>query len=315
MTGSLRSFFAIVFLGLVTSRLNAQSDLLYGVFPWQWNASVTGSISNISLSHWADGGDEYSYVAGLKFAIDPSWSDGRWSFIGSWDGRFATFGGKSLPPRKTEDRLELNGKIGRVIWSTDSRSLSLHVTAFVNLLTQFLPDYDFIGDPKGTHYISNFMAPGYVTDGLGLDLRSDSLNLSVTITPIASKQTLVLDRGIDVTYFGVDPGRRTESSLGAYARITFAHDIFERTRFNVKTILFSDYSERSTVDLSGFAELDFRVTDYLTVFTSLQILNDDDMKIRLYADLDGDGSSDDFAGIGHGIQLYGQLGVGVTVSF
>jgi hypothetical protein len=292
-----------------------QDDISFRPSDWQWNGSITGTISHVSFSNWAGGDGDYSYVAGMKLRIDPTWSNGRWSLVGSWDGRFSTFGGKSLPPRKTEDRFELNLKFGHMFWKSDWLASSFHIVIFSDLHTQFLPDYDFIGDPNGSHYISNFMAPGYLTDGIGLDFRSDSLNLSIVVTPIASKQSIVLDRGVDGTYFGLDKGRHINSNPGAYARITFSKEVLRKTTLSIKSIFFADYTEKATVDLSFLGEIDYRITSFLKLYVSLQMLNDDDMKVRLYADLDGDGSSDDFAGLGKQLQLYGQFGVGINVDF
>lgn len=292
-----------------------QNDLSFSPSEWQWNASVTGTISHISFKKWAGNGGEYSYVAGINMRIDPTWSDGVWSFSGSWDGRFSTFGGNSLPPHKTEDRLELNLKCGRVMWKSDLLSSSFHVVVFGDLHTYFLPDYDFIGDPDGAHYTSNFMAPGYVTDGIGLDFRSDSLNLTITVSPFASKQTFVLDRGVDPTSFGLGADQKMKSTPGAYAHIRLSEEIFPRTILSVKSIFFADYSRKTGLDISALGELDYKITSFLKLYVSLQVLKDDDMKVRLYDDLDGDGSDDDFAGIGPEVQLYGQFGVGLNVNF
>ena len=295
--------------------LFSEDNLSFQPSNWQLNGTVTGTLSHVSFSNWAGNGADYSYVAGLKLRIDPTWSNDRWSFAGSWDGRFSTFGGNTLPPRKTEDRFELNLKFGYVVWKTEWLASSLHLISFTDLHTQFLPDYDFVGDPDGSHYIGNFMAPGYLTDGIGLDYRSDSLNLSIVVTPFASKQTIVLDRGVDGTYFGLDKNQYINSNPGAYARITFSKEVLPKTTLSIKSIFFADYTEKATVDLSFLGEIDYRITSFLKLYASLQMLNDDDMKVRLYEDLDGDGSSDDFAGLGKRLQMYGQIGIGINVDF
>ena len=300
---------------LLRAPLAAQEDLTFRPSGWAWNAAITGTISNVSFRNWAGDGGEYSYVAGVNIRIDPSWSSNRWSFVGSWDGRFSTFGGNSLPPRKTEDRLEMNFKIGRQFWYHPTLGSSFHVVLFGDLHTQFLPDYDLTADPGGRNYTSNFMAPGWITDGIGLDYRSDTLNLSVVVTPIASKEMIVLDRGVNRTNYGIDPGRNIKTSPGAYASITFDREIFSKTKLSLKSIFFKDYSEKSTVDVSFFGELDYSFTSFLKVYASLQVINDDDIKVNLYEDLDGDGSSDDFAGVAQKIQVYGQVGIGLSLNF
>jgi hypothetical protein len=312
LSGRLRLSLVIV---LCSWHLPAQEKLSFQPASWQWNANVTGTISQVSFSNWTAGGDDYSFLAGLKSSIDPEWSDSLWNFSGSWEGRFSVFGGRHLPPQKTEDRLELNLKFGREIWRSATLASSLYCVAFTDLQSQFLPDYDLIGDPGGGQYVSNFLAPGYVTDGFGLDYRSDSLGLSVVLTPISTKQTLIYDRGVDRTLYNMHPGQRVRSSPGAYARINFSKELLSRTTLTVKTILFADYSEKSTVDVSFFGEVDYQVLSFLKLYLSLQMLHDDDINVRLYEDLDGDGSSDDFAGVGRRLQLFGQFGIGIGIDF
>jgi hypothetical protein len=309
----------LLFVSLLSSTytldLFAQGNLSFYTSPWQWNASITGTLSHVSFRNWADDGDNFSYLVGMKMNIDPTWSNNGWSFAGAWDGQFSTFGGNSIRPRKTSDRLELNAKFGRMLWKSDWFGSSLHVVLFSDLLTQFLRNFDDSDDPNGTNYTKNFMAPGSLTDGLGLDYRSDSLGLSIVLTPIASKQTIVLDNGVDGTTFGLDTNQHINSHPGAYAHIRLKKEIFPNTTLSIKSIFFADYSERSTVDLSFLGEVDYQVTSFLKLYVSLQMLNDDDMKISLYEDLDGDGNPDDFAGFSHELQLYGQLGVGINIDF
>lgn len=311
-SGGLRFFILII---TCSWHLSAQDKLYFRPASWQWNASVTGTISQVSFSNWTAVGGDYSFIAGLKSTINPSWSDGLWSFDGSWDGRFSVFGGRHLPPQKSEDRLELNLKFGRLAWHDSDGAASLYFVAFADLQTQFLPDYDLIGDPGGREYTKNFLAPGYVTNGVGVDFRDDSLGLSIVLTPIASKQTLIYDRGIDRTLYAMSPGQRVRSSPGAYAHLSFSDEVFPRTTVLVKSILFQDYSEKSTVDFAFLGEVDYRVISFLKLYVSVQMLHDDDINVRLYEDIDGDGSSDDFAGIGRRLQLYGQLGIGISVDF
>ena len=105
-------FYLSLFFIPASVELIAQDNLSFSPSPWQWNASITGTLSYVSFKNWSAVGEDFSYVVGMKMYIDPTWSNNGWSFAGAWDGRFSTFGGNSLPPRKTEDRLELNLKFG-----------------------------------------------------------------------------------------------------------------------------------------------------------------------------------------------------------
>jgi hypothetical protein len=295
--------------------LYAQDDFDFQPSQWRWNGQISGSISHVSFKNWTANNNEFSYVAGLSSRLYPKYSDNSWIFIGSWDGRFSMFGGNSQPLRKTEDRLELNLKFGRSLWSNSERSTSLYIILFNDLQTQFLPEYDRFADPHKPHYISNFLAPGYMTNGIGVDFRFDSLNLSIVVTPIAMKQTMVFDRGVDRTYYGLDTNQNIENVSGAYTRLIFSKEIFSKITLSMKSIFFVDYSEQFFIDVSFFGEIDYAITSYLKLYTSLHILSDDDLKVRLYEDLDADGLSDDFAGVGQHLQLYGQMGIMISINF
>ncbi len=276
---------------------------------FHWQGNVEASFTHMSFSNWSAGGDEYSYALGLKSNLNPSASNGMWSFNASWDGEFSMMKSKSLPVRKTNDRLDFSLKFGRKVWN------SLHLVVAADLQSQFWPGYDIYEDPDQEHYVSNFMAPGYLLAGLALDLRLDSLNLSVLCTPVASKITYVLDHGVDPTSYSINPGKKTHTEFGAYVHVTFSKEILPKTNATIKSVVFVNYAERFEPDLSLHGELDYNITSFLKLFASVQLLNDDDIKVRVYEDLDHDGSSDDFAGVGPRLQSTVQLGLLFSISF
>jgi hypothetical protein len=303
--------FAIFFL---TVQCFAQYDDQFAEQPWRWNASIDLSVANVHFSNWVAGG-EYSYLLGLNSSLDPSWMNDTWSFESRWDGEYTVFKSKTVPLHKVLDRLDWTMRFGYRLTPTISLSL------FGELQTQFWPGYGYFAQPNDDGsigpipYISNFMAPGYLTTGLGLEMKDDSLGLSVLITPLSMKQTYVLDKGVDPTTYGLDTGATVLRQPGAHSHIRFKKEIFSRTTLDIKTILFIDYSNTFAIDLSMRTEVDVKVLSYLKVFAAIQLLDDKDLKVSLYEDLDGDGRSDDFAGVGPRLQIFGQIGIALTLSF
>jgi hypothetical protein len=286
----------------------AQSDLDFEKSHFTWNASLDATAANITYSNWVAGGD-YSYLLGLKSSMYPSWSNGKWGMRSTWYGKYNVFKSKDTVPRKTEDRLELTIEFGYRL------SSQLYVVVFSDLQSQFWPGYDSYSDNSNPAYISNFMAPGFLLSGAALTMRDDSLNASFSITPLVAKLTYVLDRGVDVTKYGVDPGAKVHSQPGAYLCLTMNTEIIRNVTLDTKAVIFADYSQQLSPDLSFRGELTYKVAKYFGVYCSLQALNDDDINVSLYEDLDHDGDSDDFAGVGHRLQVYTQVGISFSIKF
>lgn len=291
---------------LMATTSPAQDDLTFGANPWTWNGSVSATVGQVSFTHWAAGG-EFSYLLGLNSTISPQWSDSLWSFVGSWYGKYSVFKRKSEPARKVDDDLELSVKFGRMLFP------SFHAVVFADLQSQFWPGYDFY--MSSTAYTSNFMAPGYLTNGLGLDYRTNDQVLSIILSPFSSKETIVLDHGVDPTQYGVKKGKHVFGAPGAYSKITVNGKIIGSLSGNFRAILFKDYTRRVSPDLSFKGQLDYQLLSFLQLYFRLDLLNDDDINVNLYEDLDNDGSADDFAGVGPRLQVSTQLGIAVSVSF
>lgn len=300
-----RVFFFCLFFGAL-SVSEAQDDLSYDPTPWSWNGSVSATIGHVSFDNWAAGG-EVSYLLGLNSTVNPQWSDSIWSFTASWYGRFSIFKRKSDPARKVDDNLELSFKFGRLLAS------SFHAVVFADLHSQFWPGYDYF--MSSTAYTSNFMAPGHLTTGIGLDYRTASQILSIVFTPLAVKEIFVLDRGVDPTQYGVAAGRHSFGAPGGYSKITVSGTILDRFSGNFRAIVFMDYSRRTSPDLSLTTELEYELLSFLKLYGSLRLLNDDDINVNLYEDLDKDGSADDFVGVGPRLQVSTQLRIEISVVF
>ena len=310
----LRHFLFVTLCLSILSPVYSDDDFTFQPVKWEWGGEITGKFSHASFRNWtADGGD-YAYDAGITTSLEPRWADSVWSFNASWDGRYSVMGGKSFKFKKTEDKLEINLKFGRNVWTSQKKTEAVYLVAFGDLQTQFAPQFDDIGDPSQRHYISNFMSPGFITDGISMDYRNNFLGLSIAATPLASKITMVYDKGVDKSYYQIDSNHHYTSEAGAYARITFQNNIGKKTTVSLKTILFKDYTKRSSVDLSLFGEIDVQVFSFLKIYASLNMINDDDINIRIYEDIDHDGD-DDFAGVGKRLQICSQIGLGISFSF
>lgn len=126
---------------------------------------------------------------------------------------------------KTDDRLEFTTRLSREL-HTEFWRLRL----FANFKTQF---NDGFKDPDYVNRISTFMAPAYLTYGLGITNTSIK-GLSIYFSPVQVKQTFVLDSTLaanGVFYDIAAPnvavltnGGTYRTELGAYLDIIYRKD-------------------------------------------------------------------------------------------
>jgi hypothetical protein len=297
----------VVMLLLYPLSAVAQKDLQYDANPWRWNGSVALTVSQFSFTNWAAGGEE-SYMVGLTSYITPEWSDGVWSFKGSWDGGFSVYKHKGQPPRSVDDEFELNIKLGHRL--TDR----FHEVALLDVQSQFWPDYEYYSSSTPTDYISNFMAPGYILGGVGIDYRIDSTGFSTTLAPVASKVTTAFDEGVDPTAYGVPKGKRDRVEFGAYMSIIFADTLFTNTYLKASAMLFQNYRVRFGPDFSFIGRIDYAITSVFGIYARAHLLNDNDLKLIYYipptTTAGGDLISD-----GPDLQIETEVGIQLGVSF
>ncbi len=298
-----------VVLMLLLSPLSAfaQTGLQYDANPWRWNGSVDFTVSQFSYTHWAAGGEE-SYMVGLTSYLAPEWSNGLWSFKGSWDGGFSVEKHQGQPPRSVDDEFDLNIKLGHRL--TDR----FHEVALLDLQSQFWPDYQYNSSSTPTDYISNFMAPGYALGGVGIDCRIDSIGFSAALAPVATKLTTAFDKGVDPTAYGIPQGERARVEFGACMSINFADTLFKNTFLKASALLFQNYRVRFGPDFSFIGRIDYAITSVFGIYARAHLLNDNDLKLIYYipptATAGGDLISD-----GPDLQIETEIGIQLGVSF
>ncbi len=183
-------------------------------------------------------------------------------------------------PRKTNDRIEFNTRLGQKIgqgfWN---------YSLFINFRSQFDKGYRFTKDPDTEETIrteeTHFFSPAFIQIGPGL-LWKKSDNLHVNIAPVTSRMifvdkefTNVVDY-VDGDYFGVDAGESSRfefgGSLAAYSKYTLAKNISLEQLLN----LYSNYIEDpANVDIDYTLNINLLVNKYITGSFVFQAIYDD----------------------------------------
>lgn len=278
--------------------------------PWIWSGLYSASMTQTSLSNWAAGGNNNLNINGLlKQAA--KYEKGHWTWANLLEANF----GYNFQPglnNKTDDRLEFTTRLDRQL-NESSWSMSL----FANFRTQFA---DGFSNPEDEVRISTWLAPAYLTYGLGLTNKSID-GLTIYASPITVKQTIVSD---DSLFFGNQffdqeaanvaelsnaGGFRTE--MGAYVDIIYTKSFSEDFEVNSRLNLFSNYLDRpQNIDVNWETIFLLKVYSYLTVSLQLQLIYDHDVNVRYAGDVvvpEGFNAP--------GTQFKQILGVGVAYSF
>jgi hypothetical protein len=274
---------------------------------WKWSGLYSAAMTQTSLTNWAAGGNNNVNVSGLVKQLGV-YSKNKWVWNNLLEANFG-YNFQSGGDLKTDDRLEFTTRLDRELGSQDWR-LSL----FANLRTQFAEGFKNQGD---ANYISKFMAPGYLTYGIGITNASFK-GLNVYFSPVQVKQTFVLDSTLaaDGVFYTIDApnvailngGGTYRTELGAYLDIIYKKAFSDQFEVSSKLNLFSNYLDRpQNIDVNWEAIFLMKVYKYLSVSLQVQLIYDNDVLVQ---DTSGDGISN-----APGTQFKQILGVGLAYSF
>jgi len=267
---------------------------------WKTSGNVTLNFSQVSLTNWAAGGrSSGSGVVMIKLA--GNYKKDKISWDNSADLRIGFLKEGDEDMRKTDDMIDLNSKLG--IEATKHWNYSF----ILGFKSQFAEGYNY---PNTTNLISKFMAPGYLNAGLGMDYKTEKL--SVMLAPVSGKFTFVLDDQLsDDGAFGVVPGEKTRSELGATVKIEYKTPLVKNVDLESKLDLFSSYTDKpQNIDVDWNVLINMKINDWLSANLATRLIYDHDVLIDI--DDTGDGEPDRQ---GRRIQFMEMFGAGLSVKF
>ena len=161
-------------------------------------------------------------------------------------------------------------------------------TANFDFQTQLFYGYDFQKENLETP-ISGFLSPARTHLSLGLDFKYRKKLLSVFISPLTMKHTLVADTStINEKKYGIEEGRITKVEAGAYLKSTLQWEINTFMRVESKLYLFSNYVDNpQNIDVDWEGEYEYKLSHVFSLRFSLNLKYDDDERILIGKDADG----------------------------
>lgn len=289
-----KSFLITLLLTFSFSSIYAQLADTTKLWTIKFKSALT--FNQVSLTNWAGGGENSMGGNGLV-----NYSARLVQGSSTWDNTLDLGYGLvklgDAPIRKSDDKIELMSKYGHSI-----SKKNLYLSANLNFRTQFTEGYNY---PNDSVIISNFMAPGYLMLGLGIDYKPAPY-FSLSILPLTGRLTFVMDDTLSAHgAFGVEPGDKVRAEFGAALIALFEKDILPNVNFKSKLELFTNYLDQpQNIDINWDALLSLKVNKYLSTYIGLQTIYDDDIMIT-----DKDGKT------GPRTQFKQTFGVGLTYSF
>jgi hypothetical protein len=248
---------------------------------WSHKGNIGLNFGQSSYTNWAAGGQNTINGQGI-FNYELRYLKGNFK----WDNILNTSLGYSYfdfkhKPIKTDDKIEFSSLAG--IKATEH----LNYSAELAFRSQFAKGFKY--DEDSTTYISKFLAPAYVTLGLGIEWVPNP-HFSLYFSPITGRLTIVNDdRLAEEGAFGVNDLDKNDTVLhakaakvryefGARAVAKFEYPLAKNIDFNSKLELFSNYlnhPERIDVDWQNMLVL--KVNDWLNCNLATHLIYDYDI--------------------------------------
>ena len=239
---------------------------------WKKGGLYGLNIAQGSLSNWAAGGEDFSLAVNSLLSLYAFYKKDKITWDNTFDFNLGYIKTTSLGGRKNDDRFDLFSKYGYAL------NPKLSVAGILNLRSQFFRGYTF---PDGVKTLSsNFLSPGYLLLGIGLDYKPVK-DLSIFFSPatarwIIVKDTVLSNKGL----YGVEPGKRSVLEFGAFASINYLKDISKSITYKGRLDLFSNYRNNpENIDVFMSNALNVKLSRVLALTWGLDLIYDDDVKL------------------------------------
>ena len=248
---------------------------------WSHKGNFGLNFGQSSYTNWSAGGQSSFNGQGL-FNYEIHYLKNNFK----WDNMLATSLGYSffdfkMKPIKTDDKIEFTSQAG--LKATEK----LNYSAELAFRSQFAYGFNYATD--STNYVSHFLAPAYITLGIGMEWVPNKY-FSLYFSPVTGRITIVNDdRLASEGAFGVNDldkydtiihtnAPKVRYEFGARAVAKFQYPITKNIEFNSKLELFSNYlnhPERVDVDWQNLLVL--KVNSWLNANLSTHLIYDYDV--------------------------------------
>lgn len=277
-----KAFFTIMLVAATTMAF-AQEASTKDTCYWTHKGDIGLNVSQSFFSNWSAGGQTALAWQGLlNYELNYAKDNFKWDNSLRLGLGYSYFDFKKMPI-KTDDKIEFTSLAG--LKATEHLNYSLELA----FRSQFAPGYDYAVD--STHAISKFLAPAYITLGLGAEWTPNK-HFSINFAPVTGRVTIVNDSLLaEVGAFGVEPGyfnptdstqwipgKRVRYEFGARAVIKFNYPLANNIDFDTKLELFSNYlNHPERIDVDWQNALVMKINSWLNCSLNTHLIYDYDV--------------------------------------
>ncbi len=237
---------------------------------WSHKGATGLNLSQVSLTNWSAGGEpSVAFDVSLAYSLDYKKGKSLWN--NRLELAYGLSNTGSLGTRKTNDKIYLASTYGYRI------AKSWYASATVNFNSQFANGYNYSTTPSTL--ISQFMAPGYLTTGVGFTWTPKKW-FTATFAPAAWRGTFVLDDALsDAGAYGVKKGENLLTEFGANAVGELKYEFLPNMTVYSRLTLYSNYLENGqNVDVNWDTQLVMKINKWFSANAGVTMIYDDDTK-------------------------------------
>ncbi len=240
---------------------------------WTYGGSFSVSMNQAALVNWSAGGEN---AVGLNVDLEyyADYKEGRELWNSRIDLEYGLNDTETSGTKKTADRIYLSSTYGYEIGN------NWYVSAFGTFETQFTDGYKYstVNGVEVKEEISTFMAPGYLTMGVGFTWTPKSWFL-MTVSPAAYRGVFISDGTLSENY-GLEAGCNYRTEFGANADFEVNVPVMQNVKLFSQLNLYSNYMEDAqNVDVNWKLKLDMTINKWLSASIGTTLIYDDNILI------------------------------------
>ncbi|MBS9525042.1 DUF3078 domain-containing protein [Litoribacter ruber] len=240
---------------------------------WTSDFSVGINFNQASFSgNWRGGGINSIAFGGIV-AGKANYMKGKMTWDNEVELLYGIVNNQGEQSRKQNDRIFMDSKVGYQLTGNWGAFFS------ANFISQFAPGYDY--DTPERLMISDFLSPGYLTTGLGIEYKPNQ-EFNLRIAPLSPRFTFMRNQELFLNVpdnYGVPIGSRMRTEWLAFQLFaTWDKDITENFNIRSRYMMFANYEtlEWQRIDHRFDLTLTAKITEWVNVtFTSINLYDFD----------------------------------------
>ncbi|SOE21163.1 Protein of unknown function [Spirosomataceae bacterium TFI 002] len=244
---------------------------------WDRSTQLSINFAQASFNDSWQGGGVNNIALGFLFNNKADFTKGKGKWSNDIQFQYGFLNNKGSGLRKSVDRLFMDSKYSRKLsdkWSW---------FAGANFISQFGGGYTYNDDNTRGKLISNIFAPGYLSEGVGVDY-TPTKHFKLSLGGATMRQTFLANNEVfdntvnaDDKSYGVARGKKVLTELGFQAVAAYNKDILPNVNLTWRYQAFVAYApETKPIDHNINLIVAAKVNKYLNVNFSLIGIYDDD---------------------------------------